>query len=302
MSQYVWTRDLQGYGGAPPHAGWPGGARVAVSFVLNIEEGAERSVLAGDPINEPVYDKMTEIVGAPNLHMLSNFNYGPRAGHWRVVELLDRYGVACTASACAQALEATPWIAEDCVRRGYEVACHGYRWAPTATLSVAAERELIARSVESMRRICGVRPYGWHSRNPESLNTRRLVIEEGGFLYDSDSTEDDLPYLIDTGGHEHVVVPYTADNNDMFMQRPEGFYLPRHLAEYVIAAFDRLYDEGVDNPKMMSIGLHGRIIGTPARISALEMILKHLTSRPQVWFATRVDIARHWRAKFGRTA
>jgi peptidoglycan/xylan/chitin deacetylase (PgdA/CDA1 family) len=297
---YVWQRDLKGYAGRPPLPAWPGNARVAVSFVLNIEEGSERSPLLGDDHNEAIYDKTHLIAGAPNLHMLANFNYGPRAGHWRIVELLDRYGVTCTINGCAMALELTPWIAEDCVNRGYEIACHGYRWIPHENMSEAEEREEIARAVETIRRVCGVRPYGWHTRTPETVNTRRLLIEEGGFLYDSDSTEDDLPYIINAGAREHVVVPYTLDNNDMFMQRAENFRLGRHFAEYVIASFDRLYEEGVDSPKMMTIGLHSRIIGLPGRIGALDRILRHMASRDRVWFARRREIASHWLKRFGR--
>ena len=297
---YVFQRDLKGYADAPPFADWPGRARVAVSFVLNIEEGSERSILAGDAVNEHVYDMIQEVKGVPNLHMTGNFTYGPRAGYWRIADMLDRYGATCTVNACAQALEMTPWIAEDCVRRGYEIACHGYRWETHEWMEEAFERERIARAVETIARVCGVRPYGWHTRSPPSVNTRRLVIEEGGFVYDSDSTEDDLPFLIDLGDREHVVVPYTSDNNDMFLQRAEGFRIGRHLAEYCIDAFDWLYEEGAATPRTMTIGLHTRIIGRPGRIAALETILRHMRSRPNVWFAQRGEIARHWLKRFGK--
>jgi len=299
-TRYEWTRDLRGYAGKPPQAGWPGGARVAVSFVLNIEEGSERSVLAGDDDNESVYDMISTVVGGPNLHMVCNFTYGARAGYWRIVDLLDRYGVTCTVNGCAQALEMTPWIAEDCVRRGYEIACHGYRWESHERMSEAFERERIAMAVETITRICGRRPLGWHTRSPAGPNTRRLVIEEGGFIYDSDTTEDDLPFLVDLGDREHVVVPYTSDNNDMFLQRVEGFRLGRHLAEYVINSFDQLYEESATVPKMMTVGLHTRIIGRPGRIAALEQIIRHMRSRPDVWFAQRGQIAQHWLNRFGK--
>jgi allantoinase len=186
------------------------------------------------------------------------------------------------------------------VRRGYEIACHGYRWESHEWMSEDFERKRIADAVETIARVCGVRPLGWHTRSPNTVNTRRLVIEEGGFVYDSDTTEDDLPFLIDLGHREHVVLPYTMDNNDMFLHRPEGFRLGSQLAEYVNEAFDWLYKEGERTPRMMTIGLHPRIIGRPGRIRALETILGHMRSKPNVWFAHRHAIARHWLTKFGK--
>jgi peptidoglycan/xylan/chitin deacetylase (PgdA/CDA1 family) len=297
---YVWTRDLEGYADRPPQAGWPDGARIAVSFVLNVEEGSERSVLVGDAVNESIYDMVQEVKGLPDYGMTGNFTYGARAGYWRIADLLDGYGVTCTINGCAQALEMTPWIATDCVARGYEIACHGYRWESHEWMDEAFERKRIADAVETIRRACGVRPIGWHTRGPTSMNTRRLVIEEGGFLYDSDTTEDDLPILLDLGGREHVVLPYTSDNNDMHLQRIEGFRIGRHLAEYVCTAFDVLYAEGAHTPRMMTVGLHTRIIGRPGRIGALDRILAHMRSRPGVWFAQRQQIARHWLGRFGK--
>jgi allantoinase len=296
----AWSGDLKGYADNPPYADWPGGARVAVSFVLNIEEGSERSVLAGDEVNESIYDMISDIKDRPDLAMVTNFAYGARVGYWRIADLLDRYGVTCTINGCAKALEMTPWIATDCVRRGYEISCHGYRWESHEWMSEDVERKRIADAVETIARVCGVRPVGWHTRTSHSVNTRRLLIEEGGFVYDSDTTEDDLPFLIDLGDREYVVLPYTLDNNDMFLHRPEGFRLGRHLAEYVNAAFDWLHKEGEKTPRMMTIGLHTRIIGRPGRIGALDMMLSHMRSRPDVWFARRHEIASHWLKKFGK--
>ena len=232
--------------------------------------------------------------------MVTNFAYGARVGYWRIVDLLDSYGVTCTINGCARALEITPWIAHDCVRRGYEIACHGYRWETHEWMTEEFERKRIADAVETIRSVCGVRPIGWHTRSPNSVNTRRLVIEEGGFMYDSDTTEDDLPFLIDLGSREHVVLPYTMDNNDMHLHRPEGFRIGRHLAEYCNEAFDWLYREGDKTPRMMTIGLHTRIIGRPGRIAALDMMLRHMTSKPNVWFARRREIAEHWLKRFGK--
>ncbi|MEO8005525.1 MAG: polysaccharide deacetylase family protein [Betaproteobacteria bacterium] len=271
-----------------------------MSFVLNVEEGAEQSILAGDPVNETIYDIISDVKGAPNLHMLTNFAYGSRVGYWRIADTLERHGVTCTVNACAQAFEETPWIAQDCVRRGYEITSHGYRWEAHGHMSKEFERERIAKAVESLRRTSGRRPLGWHTRGPVSTNTRSLVIEEGGFLYDSDTSEDDLPFLIDVGTREHVVLPYASDTNDMQLQLASGFRLARHMAEYCIDAFECLYEEGGTVPKMMTVGLHTRVIGRAGRISALEAILRHMRSKPGVWFATREQIARHWLSKFGK--
>lgn len=226
--------------------------------------------------------------------MTGNFTYGPRAGHWRVADLMDEYGVTCTVNGCALSFETAPWIAEDCIRRGYEIACHGYRWESHEWMDEALERERISRVVSAIGQICGVRPYGWQTRGSPSLNTRRLLIEEGGFIYDSDTTEDDLPFLVDAGGRKHVVVPYTSESDDQFLQRAEGFRLGRHFSECCIDAFDWLYEEGASTPRMMTIGLHPRIIGRPGCIAALESVLRHMRARPNVWFAQRGEIARHW--------
>jgi peptidoglycan/xylan/chitin deacetylase (PgdA/CDA1 family) len=231
--------------------------------------------------------------------MESHFEYGTRAGYWRVVRLLERYGVTCTVNACAQALELSPWLARDCVARGFEIACHGYRWQPHGAMPEDVEREQIRRAVAAIRSASGIRPRGWHTRNPASENTRRLLVEEGGFLYDSDAANDDLPWLTKVGDRQHIVLPYSLDTNDMRLQRPEGMALGSHLAEYVNEAFDWLWEEGATAPKMMTIGLHLRIIGRPGRIRALQTILEHITSRPGVWITQRQLIAEHWLRRFG---
>ena len=292
-------REFQGYGGAPPDPGWPGQARVAVSFVLNVEEGAELSRSLGDERNEGRYEVVDEVVDAIDPCMESHFEYGTRAGYWRIMRLLEAFGVKVTVSACARALELSPWLARDAVARGHEVASHGYRWETHAAMPEDAERAVIARSVETIARIAGARPVGWHTRSASSVNTRRLLVEEGGFLYDSDAYDDDLPYLVDVGGRPHVVLPYSFDTNDMRFQAGGGFTLARDFAGYVTDAFDWLWREGATAPRMMSIGLHLRIIGRPGRIAGLEAVLAHLAGRDGVWIARRVDIARHWRARAG---
>jgi peptidoglycan/xylan/chitin deacetylase (PgdA/CDA1 family) len=233
--------------------------------------------------------------------MESHFEYGTRSGYWRIVRLLERYGATCTINACAQALEISPWLARDAVARGFEIACHGYRWESHGAMSEDVERERIRRAVDSIRETSGRRPRGWHTRSPSSANTRRLLVEEGGFVYDNDASNDDLPWISETAGNQHIVLPYSLDTNDMRLQRAEGMALGRHLAEYVNEAFDWLWEEGATAPKMMTIGLHLRIIGRPGRVRALESILQHITSKPDVWIAQRVSIAEHWLQQFGRS-
>lgn len=290
-------RDLVGYGANPPHAAWPGGARVAVSLVLNLEEGSERAFTYGDDRNESIYDMIETIDGAPNLTMESHFDYGSRAGYWRIVRILEKYGATCTVNACAEALERNPVLARDAVARGFEISSHGNRWATHQGMSVDEEAASIRDAVRRIERACGKRPVGWHTRCPHTLDTRRLLMEEGGFLYDSDAYDDDLPRLRRDAGRPYVIVPYSLDTNDMRFQRPDSpFLTSRHFAEYVNDAFDCLIEEGETAPKMMTVGLHTRIIGRPSRSRALEAVLAHMRAAPEgsVWFATREEIARHW--------
>jgi peptidoglycan/xylan/chitin deacetylase (PgdA/CDA1 family) len=259
----MYARDFKGYAGHPPHARWPHEARVAVSLVLNIEEGAELSLSAGDERNEEVHEIVGSSADTPDLCMESHFEYGSRAGYWRIVELLQRFDAGVTLNVCARALETTPWIGTDAGRNGYEIMCHGYRWEAQNHLSEEQERALIRRCVDSISRSAGQRPLGWHCKSMASLNTRRLLVEEGGFLYDSNAYNDDLPYIVDVGGHAHVVVPYSFDTNDMRFQAGRGFEFGGDFARYCCDAFDWLWREGATRPKMMTVGLHTRIIGRP---------------------------------------
>lgn len=296
-------RNFYGYGPTPPQARWPGGARVAVSLVLNVEEGSEQAVTRGDPVNEHVYDMIESIEGLPNLTMESHFDYGTRAGYWRIVRVLEQYQATCTVNACAEALALSPWLARDAVARGFEISAHGYRWLSPKRMSEAEEREFIHRAVRTIADVCGVRPVGWHTRCPHTPNTRRLLIEEGGFVYDNDAYDDDLPSLINLGDRQHVVLPYSLDTNDMRFQRPEaGFVLAQDFAEYVIDAFDWLWEEGATTPRMMTVGLHIRTIGRPARIWGLDRFLRHVRDRGGAWIARRDEIARHWLRVHGRAA
>ncbi len=292
-------RDFRGYGGRSPDPQWPERARVAVSVVVNVEEGAELSLSSGDDRNEGVYEVADEITGVPDACMETHFEYGTRAGYWRIMDVLERFGVAATLSACGRALEVSPWLAADGTRRGHEVAAHGYRWERHAHMTEGEERAVIARAVGAITAAAGRRPVGWHTRSAPSPATRHLLVEQG-FLYDSDAYSDDLPFFVDVGGRAHLVIPYSFDTNDMhFHQGRQRFVTASDFTEYVNDAFDTLWREGATAPKMLSIGLHLRMIGRPGRIGGLERVLQHMRDRGAVWFARRDAIARHWIARFG---
>ncbi|MEM1049934.1 MAG: polysaccharide deacetylase family protein [Pseudomonadota bacterium] len=284
-------RDLKGYGAAPPDIAWPDGARVAVSLVVNVEEGAELSVLDGDERNESVYEAREEVVGSADPCMTSHFGYGPRRGYWRIAETLDRFGVKTTFSTCGRAAAATPWLIEDAVARGHEISCHGWRWETHAGMDEASERAVIEKTHRTIGAIAGTPPVGWHTRSASTVNTRRLLIEHGGFLYDSDAYDDDLPYLVPRHPG-YLVLPYAFDTNDMRFQPGGGFITAEDFSGYCLSAYDRLLKEG--RGAMLSVGLHLRIIGKPARIAGLEQVLEGVTARGGAWFATRRQIAEHW--------
>ena len=289
------ARDLVGYGQRPPDPRWPGGARVALSFVLNYEEGGEQTPLEGDPASEAF---LHEVVGAPptvgrrNLNTESMFEFGSRAGFWRVHRLFAAHGLPLTVYAVGQALERNPAAARAMVDAGWEVASHGWRWIDYGELPEEEERAHIGRAVAAIERVCGIRPVGWYTGRV-SQATRRLVIEEGGFLYDSDSYADELPYWLDVGGQGHLVLPYTLDANDFKFLLPNGFVTAGDFAEYLVDSLEQLREEG---GRMMSVGLHCRIVGRPGRARGLERFLRHVRTCHDVWVATRADIARHWRA------
>ena len=289
-------RDFSGYAGAPPDPRWPGGAKVALSFVVNFEEGSELTVSEGDARNEGVYEVDHRIEG-PDPCVESHFEYGSRAGWWRVMDLFDSYGVKATVSACGRAVERSPALARDAIARGHEVAAHGWRWESHAGMAEADERKAIARTVATIAEVTGKRPVGWHTRSAASENTRRLLVEEGGFLYDGDAYNDDLPYFVPVSGKRHLVLPYAFDTNDMHFQHSQRFR-GADFADYVIAAFDWLVREGARAPKMMSVGLHLRMIGRPGRMGALDAILRHVAASDAAWIVPRAGIARHWLATF----
>ncbi|MGE4045524.1 MAG: polysaccharide deacetylase family protein, partial [Acetobacteraceae bacterium] len=280
------NRDFFGYGPNPPDPRWPGGARVAVSFVVNVEEGAELSIIDGDERNEAVYEVTDEVRGGPDPCRDTHFEYGTRVGYWRIMQVLESYGAASTLNACGRAIERSPWLARDAVARGHEVACHGWRWERHAGMDEAHERATIARAVAAIADAAGTPPVGWHTRSAPSGNTRRLLLEHGGFLYDSDAYSDDLPFFVAVEGRRHLVLPYSFDTNDMhFHQGMQRFTTAAHFAEYVIDAYDQLWAEGASTPRMLSVGLHLRMIGRAGRIAGLERVLRHMAQRGGAWFA-----------------
>jgi allantoinase len=310
-----YPRDLVGYGQHPPHARWPDQARIAVQFVLNHEEGAENCVLDGDGASETF---LSEIIGAqafPMRHMSmeSLFEYGSRAGLWRVLRVFEQRRLPLTVFAAAMALQRHPEAAAAYGALGHEIAGHGLRWISYQLVDEATEREHLAQAVAILRELTGQAPLGWYTGR-DSPNTRRLVAEHGGFVYDADSYADDLPYWTEVkinteqGARSvtHLVVPYTLDTNDMRFAALQGFNSGTQFFDYLRDAFDTLYREGdpanLNAPKMLSIGLHARLIGRPGRIASLERFLDHVQSHERVWICRRIDIARHWLATHPPTA
>jgi len=294
-----YPRDLIGYAGQPPHPHWPGEARIALSFVLNYEEGGERCILHGDQESEAFLSEMVAaqpLPGVRNLCMESLYEYGSRAGVWRLLELFRREGVPLTVFAVAMAAERHPEIIRTMVADGHEICSHGYRWIDYQYMDEAEEKAHLELAIDILARIAGERPQGWYTGRL-GPNTRRLVREEGGFLYDSDAYDDDLPYWDPASSAEkpHLVIPYTLDTNDMRFTQVQGFNSGDDFFTYLKDAFDVLYAEGeAGAPKMLSIGMHCRLLGRPARFAALRRFVDYAKGFEKVWFARRIDIARHW--------
>lgn len=298
-----YPRDLAGYGRNPPLADWPGGARIAVQFVLNVEEGGENSVLHGDPGSEQFLSEMfaPPAFEARHLSMESIYEYGSRVGVWRILREFERRGLPLTVFGVAMALERTPEVAAACLELGHEIACHGWRWISYQNLPEAVEREHMARAIELHTRITGAPPLGWYTGR-DSPATRRLVADFGGFEYDSDYYGDDLPFWLSVRRSDgslapQLVVPYTLDANDMRFALPQGYSHGEPFFAYLRDAFDVLYAEGEERPAMMSIGLHSRLVGRPGRFAALQRFLDHVQAHEKVWVSRRIDIARHWRER-----
>jgi allantoinase len=289
-------RDFVGYGMNPPRVRWPNNARIAVQVAVNYEEGAEYSLLDGDPHREPSGDMASPIpLGERDLLNESWFEYGSRVGIWRILGLLDKYNIRASVLACGLALERNPEVGREIVKRGHEVMGHGYRWVEHHKMSRDEERASIVKCVEALKRITGERPVGWMPRYGPSLNTRELLVEEGGFVYDSCyALNDDLPYFVDVRGKRWLVMPYSNDVNDGRAFRGGG-----GLTDFYNAmrnAFDTLYEEGATHPKVMTVSLHCRVSGRPAAARVVNDFLAYATKCPDVWFARRIDIARWWMA------
>jgi allantoinase len=291
-----YPRDLIGYGPNPPKANWPGGARLAVQFVLNYEEGGENCILHGDEASETFLSEIVNAVPFKNqrhMSMESLYEYGSRVGLWRIFKLFKKKNISLTLFAVAMALERNPAVAEAAMEAGYEICSHGYRWIDYRNVPEDVEREHMAKAVEIIERLTGEPPLGWYTGRT-SINTRPLVVEHGGFLYDSDDYNDDLPFWTKVEDKSHLVVPYTLDANDMRFASFQGFNCGDQFFTYLKDTFDAMYEEGSETPRMMSVGLHCRLVGRGGRIKSLERFLDYVLSHQDVWCCRRVDIARHW--------
>ncbi|HLO93462.1 MAG TPA: allantoinase PuuE [Burkholderiaceae bacterium] len=297
-----YPRDLIGYGRNPPRAQWPGQARVALQFVLNYEEGGENSVLHGDAGSEQFLSEMFNPAAYPARHLSMEgiYEYGSRVGVWRLLREFEHRGLPLTVFGVSMALERHPELTQAFVELGHEIACHGWRWIHYQNMDEAQEREHLQRGMDIIEQLTGRRAEGWYTGR-DSPNTRRLVADHGGFAYDSDYYGDDLPFWLqvrktDGALAPHLVVPYTLDCNDMRFALPQGFSHGDEFFEYLRDSFDVLYAEGAETPRMMSVGMHCRLLGRPGRMKALQRFLDHVQAHERVWICRRIDIARHWRA------
>ena len=298
MVNAVPTRDLIGYAGTPPRVIWPDNARVAVNFVINYEEGGEQNVMEGDDRSEArISDVAVEArLGARDLNIESSYEYGARVGYWRLLRAFTDRGLTATVNLVGRAAEMNPLALRAMIDAGMDIQLHGWRWLDFSVLSEVAEREMIARAVRQVVDLTGQAPIGYYAGMP-SMQTRRLVVEHGGFLYDSDVYNDDLPYWSpDHPGH--LLIPYSLDTNDSRFSRSNGGYqVAEEFATYLRDTFDCLHAEGADRPQMMTVGLHARLIGRPGRIVALHRFLDHIAQRGGAWVCRRGDLARHWAAQ-----
>jgi len=290
-----YPRNMIGYGSKTPTIKWPNNAKLALQIVLNYEEGSENSILHGDKYSETF---LSEIIGAQpvkgrHINMESFYEYGARRGFWRIHELFQKKKIPLTIFGVGMALERNLEVCDEIKKSNYEVASHGWRWIDYQNISKANEKKHMLLSIQSITKIFGQRPLGWYTGRC-SPNTRDLIMEEGGFLYDSDSYSDDLPYWETRGKKKQLIIPYTLDNNDMRFATNQGFNSGDQFYTYLKDSFDTLYEEGKTKPKMMSIGLHCRLIGRPGRIQSLKKFLDYVEQHKDVWICKRIDIARHW--------
>ena len=290
-----YPRNMVGCGSRNIKVIWPNKARLALQIVLNYEEGAENNILHGDKYAETF---LSEIIGAKpiqdrNLNMESFYEYGSRRGFWRLHNLFQEKNIPITIFGVAMALERNPEVCNAIKKSNYEIACHGWRWIDYQNIKKSVEKKHMQMAIKTLKKIFGSRPLGWYTGRC-SPNTRSLVFNEGGFLYDSDSYSDDLPYWEYRKNKKQLIIPYTLDNNDMRFVTNQGFNSGEQFFAYLKDSFDTLYDEGKTNPKMMSVGLHCRLIGRPGRIQSLKKFLDYVLSFEDVWICKRIDIAKHW--------
>jgi allantoinase len=290
-----YSRDMIGYGSKKIKVNWPNNAKLALQIVLNYEEGAENSILHGDKYSETFLSEIIRALPIKGRHMSmeSLYEYGSKRGFWRLHELFQEKKIPITIFGVAMALERNPEICNAIKVSDYEVACHGWRWIDYQSISKSVEKKHMDLAIKTIKKIFGHRPLGWYTGRC-SPNTRDLVINEGGFLYDSDSYSDDLPYWEKRGNKKQLIVPYTLDNNDMRFVTNQGFNSGDQFYNYLKDSFDVLYKEGETDPKMMSVGLHCRIIGKPGRLKSLERFLDYVLKHEDVWICKRIDIAKHW--------
>jgi peptidoglycan/xylan/chitin deacetylase (PgdA/CDA1 family) len=289
-------RDFVGYGRSPPQPGWPGDARIAVNFNLNVEAGGERSTLEGDSSSENILSDTGygSYEGARSLMVESSFEYGPRVGFWRLMRIFKKFDVRISVLAVVRGLQRAPELARAFVEEGHEIVSHGWRWIDYTKMDEGQERKHIALATEGLVALTGQAPIGWFGGRP-SINTRRLLVEQGGYLYDRDYLGDELPFWVEVGGRKHLIVPYSYETNDSRFDQNNGFSTADDFARYMIDCFDLMYEEGADAPKIMSVALHDRLIGRPARALGLIKFLDYARQRDRVWFCTGRDIAEHWR-------
>ena len=290
-----YPRNMLGYGSNPPKVNWPNKARIAVQFVLNYEEGGENSVLHGDKFSEIF---LSEIIGAKpikgrHINMESLYEYGSRAGFWRIHNLFKKYNLPLTVFGVGMAMERSLEICKEMKKSNYEIASHGWRWIDYQNISKSIEKKHMKKAINIIKKIFGQRPVGWYTGRC-SPNTLDLVMEEGGFLYCSDTYSDDLPYWEKRGKKKQLMIPYTLDNNDMRFLTNQGFNYGDQFYNYLKDSFDALYEEGKTSPKMMSVGLHCRLIGRPGRIQSLKKFLNYISKFKDIWICKRIDIAKHW--------
>lgn len=291
-------RDFVGYGRNPPNPEWPGGARIAIQIALNYEAGGEHNVLHGDKHSEGVLidSPLQPVVGKRNAYSESTFEYGSRVGTWRLLRIMRERNIKCSFLAVVQAIELNPEIAVAAVEDGHEMVGHGYRWIDYADVPEDQERDFIRRAIDSIERITGTKPVGWMSGRP-SMNTRRLLVE-AGMIYDRDSLGDELPYWVNVEGKPHLCVPYSYETNDLRCSYPADFVTSEDYFTYMKDAFDCLYAEGETHPKMMTLALHDRLLGRPARAIGFARLLDYILGHDKVWFARGDEIARHWMERF----